>query len=193
MIMNSIGNKISELRKVKGYTQEELAELSKINLRTIQRIENDKNEPRGKTLKLICDILEIDPSEFKSNSMNNNNKSVLYILLNIFFYLLLNMILMFVIGFLTLDSEANLNSRIGAFLLSIFIPFYIVYITKSMNPIERVLKFGSGYILYIIMLLFARGLILGFQIGFIRTGLFQCLIISIGVLFYGNYLLKEEK
>jgi hypothetical protein len=43
------------------------------------------------------------------------------------------------------------------------------------------------------MLLFARGLILGFQIGFIRTGLFQCLIISIGVLFYGNYLLKEEK
>ena len=100
---------------------------------------------------------------------------------------------MFVIGFLTLDSEANLNSRIGAFLLSIFIPFYIVYITKSMNPIERVLKFGSGYILYIIMLLFARGLILGFQIGFIRTGLFQCLIISIGVLFYGNYLLKEEK
>jgi transcriptional regulator with XRE-family HTH domain len=191
--MNSIGNKISELRKVKGYTQEELAELSKINLRTIQRIENDKNEPRGKTLKLICDILEIDPSEFKSNSMNNNNKSVLYILLNIFFYLLLNMILMFVIGFLTLDSEANLNSRIGAFLLSIFIPFYIVYITKSMNPIERVLKFGSGYILYIIMLLFARGLILGFQIGFIRTGLFQCLIISIGVLFYGNYLLKEEK
>jgi transcriptional regulator with XRE-family HTH domain len=191
--MNSIGYKISELRKVKGYTQEELAELSKINLRTIQRIENDKNEPRGKTLKLICDILEIDPSEFKSNSMNNNNKSVLYILLNIFFYLLLNIILMFVIGFLTLDSEANLNSRIGAFLLSIFIPFYIVYITKSMNPIERVLKFGSGYILYIIMLLFARGLILGFQIGFIRTGLFQCLIISIGVLFYGNYLLKEEK
>ena len=191
--MNSIGNKISELRKVKGYTQEELAELSKINLRTIQRIENDKNEPRGKTLKLICDILEIDPSEFKSNTMNNNNKSVLYILLNIFFYLLLNMILMFVIGFLTLDSEANLNSRIGAFLLSVFIPFYIVYITKSMNPIERVLKFGSGYISYIIMLLFARGLILGFQIGFVRTGLFQCLIISIGVLFYGNYLLKEEK
>jgi transcriptional regulator with XRE-family HTH domain len=191
--MNSIGYKISELRKVKGYTQEELAELSKINLRTIQRIENDKNEPRGKTLKLICDILEIDPSEFKSNTMKNHKKSVLYILLNIFFYLLLNIILMFVIGFLTLDSEANLNSRIGAFLLSIFIPFYIVYITKSMNPIERVLKFGSGYILYIIMLLFARGLILGFQIGFIRTGLFQCLIISIGVLFYGNYLLKEEK
>ena len=125
--------------------------------------------------------------------MNNHKKSVLYILLNICFYLLLNIILMFVIGFLTLDSEANLNSRIGAFLLSIFIPFYIVYITKSMNPIERVLKFGSGYFSYIIMLLFARGLILGFQIGFMRTGLFQCLIISIGVLFYGNYLLKEEK
>jgi transcriptional regulator with XRE-family HTH domain len=36
--MNLIANKISETRKTKGLTQEELAELSKVNLRTIQRI-----------------------------------------------------------------------------------------------------------------------------------------------------------
>ena len=190
--MSSIGKKIYEIRKVKGYTQEDLAELSKINLRTIQRIENDKNEPRGKTLNLICDALEIDPSEFQSNTGENHKKSFFSIILNIIFYFLLNLILMFTIGYLTLDSAANFNSRIGAFLLCIFIPFYIVYLTKNMNPTERVLKFGSGYISYIILLLFARGLILGFQIG-VRTGLFLCLIIAIGVLFYGNYLLKEEK
>ena len=36
--MTIIGKKIIDARKVKGLTQEELADLSKINLRTIQRI-----------------------------------------------------------------------------------------------------------------------------------------------------------
>lgn len=57
--MSIIGKKISEARKSKGLTQEELAELSKVNLRTIQRIENNESEPRGKTLTLICEVLEI--------------------------------------------------------------------------------------------------------------------------------------
>ena len=189
--MSSIGKKIYEARKIKGFTQEDLAELSKINLRTIQRIENNKSEPRGKTLNLICNALEIDLNEFQE--INQNRKiNIFSILLNLIFYFLLNLLLAFIIGYLSLDSEANLNSRIGAFLLSFFIPFYIVYLTKNMNPTERVLKFGSGYIAYILLLLIVRGLITGFQIGY-RNGLFLFLIIAIGVLFYGNNLLKEEK
>ncbi|WP_439482718.1 helix-turn-helix domain-containing protein [Cyclobacterium plantarum] len=58
--MSIIGKKISETRKSKGLTQEELAELSKVNLRTIQRIENNESEPRGKTLILICEVLDIN-------------------------------------------------------------------------------------------------------------------------------------
>ena len=58
--MNIIGSEISKARKAKGLTQEELAELSKVNLRTIQRIENGENEPRGKTLVLICEVLDLD-------------------------------------------------------------------------------------------------------------------------------------
>lgn len=189
--MSSIGKKIYEARKIKGFTQEDLAELSKINLRTIQRIENNKSEPRGKTLNLICNALEIDLNEFQE--INQNRKiNIFSILLNLIFYFLLNLLLAFIIGYLSLDSEANLNSRIGAFLLSFFIPFYIVYLTKNMNPTERVLKFGSGYIAYILLLLIVRGIITGFQIG-IRNGLFLFLIIAIGVLFYGNNLLNEEK
>ena len=46
--MNLVGVKIKELRKKKGFSQEELAETAKVNLRTIQRIENNENEPRGK-------------------------------------------------------------------------------------------------------------------------------------------------
>ena len=70
--MSIIGNKISEHRKAKGLTQEELAELSKVNLRTIQRIENDENEPRGKTLILICEVLDINIEDL-SNTKNETN------------------------------------------------------------------------------------------------------------------------
>ncbi len=76
--MNIIGKKISETRKSKGLTQEELAELSKVNLRTIQRIENNESEPRGKTLILICEVLDIDvedlinsKKQFEANTNSN--------------------------------------------------------------------------------------------------------------------------
>lgn len=61
--MSIIGKKIQETRISKGLTQEDLAELSKVNLRTIQRIENNESEPRGKTLSLICDALGISLEE----------------------------------------------------------------------------------------------------------------------------------
>lgn len=61
--MNEIGNKIKELRKKKGFSQEELAENSRVNLRTIQRIENNENEPRGKTLNLICHALDVNAED----------------------------------------------------------------------------------------------------------------------------------
>ncbi|RSK41660.1 helix-turn-helix domain-containing protein [Mangrovimonas spongiae] len=61
--MNEIGKKIKELRRKKGFSQEELAESAKVNLRTIQRIENNESEPRGKTLNLICEVLEINAED----------------------------------------------------------------------------------------------------------------------------------
>jgi transcriptional regulator with XRE-family HTH domain len=61
--MNEIGQKIKEVRKRKGLSQEDLAEASHINLRTIQRIENNESDPRGKTLHLLCSVLEINSEE----------------------------------------------------------------------------------------------------------------------------------
>ncbi|MBZ9786684.1 helix-turn-helix domain-containing protein [Psychroflexus sp. CAK57W] len=51
---------MNEIGKKKRLSQEELAESAKVNLRTIQRIENDESEPRGKTLNLICGVLDIN-------------------------------------------------------------------------------------------------------------------------------------
>lgn len=50
---------IKEARMAKGYTQKELAELSGISIRSIQRIENGVLEARSYTLKTLCGILDI--------------------------------------------------------------------------------------------------------------------------------------
>lgn len=53
MNQHEIGRKLSELRKNKGLTQEELAIRCGVNVRTIQRIETGTVSPRIATLKLI--------------------------------------------------------------------------------------------------------------------------------------------
>tara|TARA_R110001583_G_scaffold63217_2_gene185286 strand:- start:10276 stop:11127 length:852 start_codon:yes stop_codon:yes gene_type:complete len=55
-----LGKKISELRKAKGLTQEELVEKCNIGVRTIQRIEAGEVTPRSYTIKIILDALESD-------------------------------------------------------------------------------------------------------------------------------------
>lgn len=186
--MNIIGKKISETRKSKGLTQEELAEMSKMNLRTIQRIENNESVPRGKTLNLICEVLEINSEELLSIEKQNRKKTSINIIINATFLIPLNIVLMSIIGYLTLDSEANLNSRVGAFLLSFFIPFFIVFKTQKMSGIERMLKFGIGFIVYIIIAFFS----IKYQ-ATILTGLIPCLIICLGILYYGKELIKPAE
>jgi len=54
---HDLGTKITDLRKAKGLTQEELAELCNISVRTLQRIETGKVEPRAFTLNVIFSAL----------------------------------------------------------------------------------------------------------------------------------------
>lgn len=58
-----LGKKISDLRKEKGLTQEELVDLCNINVRTIQRIESGEVTPRSYTLKTILKALNYDLEE----------------------------------------------------------------------------------------------------------------------------------
>jgi len=53
-----IGKKITELRKTKGLTQEELASRCGLNVRSIQRIENGEVNPRLSTLKILSEIFD---------------------------------------------------------------------------------------------------------------------------------------
>lgn len=66
------GKLIKELRIKKGMTQEELAELTELSARTIQRIENGEVDPRAYTLQMIAKALDVDFSIFIENESNED-------------------------------------------------------------------------------------------------------------------------
>jgi uncharacterized Tic20 family protein len=65
-----LGLKVSELRQLKGFTQEQLAEKCEVSTRTVQRIENGEVDPRAYTLHCLGDVLEFDFEE-QNNSQEN--------------------------------------------------------------------------------------------------------------------------
>lgn len=81
--MESIGERILKVRKQKGMSQEQLADLSKINLRTLQRIEKGDNEPRGNTLKQICEVLNINIEELVDYGKIDDRKYIIFLHLSV--------------------------------------------------------------------------------------------------------------
>ena len=53
-----LGRKIADLRKAKGYTQEELVEKCNLSVRTLQRIESGEVLPRSHTIRVIFAALD---------------------------------------------------------------------------------------------------------------------------------------
>ena len=71
--MKNFGDKLKEVRKIKGLSQEELADSANVNLRTIQRIENNESEPRGKTLNQICLVLNLNIEDLLDHGKKDDN------------------------------------------------------------------------------------------------------------------------
>ncbi len=56
--------KLVAIRKLKGYSQEKLAEKAGINIRTLQRLEKNFAQPQPHTLKILADSLEVTIEDF---------------------------------------------------------------------------------------------------------------------------------
>ena len=87
--MKEIGNRIREIRKQKGLSQEDLANAANINLRTVQRIEKDQSEPRGKTLQLICEALHVEPEGLLTHGKHPDRKFLFFFHLSAISFLVL--------------------------------------------------------------------------------------------------------
>ena len=81
--MKTIGQKIAEIRKQKGFSQEELSENSKVSLRTIQRIEKDETDPRGATLKAVCDALQINIEDILDYGKHEDKTYLIFLHLSV--------------------------------------------------------------------------------------------------------------
>tara|TARA_R110002050_G_C8749065_1_gene498732 strand:+ start:155 stop:736 length:582 start_codon:yes stop_codon:yes gene_type:complete len=158
--MENIGQKIVELRKSKGYTQEDLAEKAKVNLRTIQRIENDENKPSGNTLKLICEALDTLPEKIIDYEKKEDLKLLVLMHLSVITYLVIpigNILIPLIFWVSKKDKIIKLDEK-GTRLLNFQIIWTILTtITLSAALLTATLELTNpenGYISYVLLFLF---------------------------------------
>ena len=153
--MKEIGKKIKELRKKKGLSQEELAESSKVNLRTIQRIENNESEPRGKTLNLICEVLNINAEDILDYGKQADKSYLIIFHLSVIAFLAIpvgNIILPLILWMNKKDRIIGLK-QIGANLLNFQIVWSVVtFISITAFALFKIMHYGTYEILFYVFI-----------------------------------------
>jgi transcriptional regulator with XRE-family HTH domain len=127
--MSTIGEKICEIRKRKGLTQEELSKLSNINLRTLQRIEKGETDPLGNTLKSICKILDISIEDLLDFGKTKDIKVIQLLYASVLSFLIIplgNIIIPLILWITKRDKIIDLNKH-GLMLLRIQILWTLLF------------------------------------------------------------------
>lgn len=127
----TLGSQVEKLRKRLGFSQELLAEETGLNLRTIQRIENNETVPRADSLKRITDALKVTPDELIDYSLVED-KTYLKILnisaLSFLFFPLLGIILPLIFWIMKRDKIKDVDF-IGKKIMNFQITWIIVLFT----------------------------------------------------------------
>ena len=162
--MTEIGKKIKEVRKKKGLSQEELAESAKVNLRTIQRIENNESEPRGKTLNLICNVLNINAEDILDYGKQMDKSYLIIFHLSVIVFLAIpigNIVVPLILWMNKKDKIIGLK-EIGANLLNFQIVWSIfTFISIFTFALFKIMHYRTYNILFYVFIgLYALNIIL---------------------------------
>ncbi|NOX86968.1 MAG: DUF4870 domain-containing protein [Chlorobi bacterium] len=162
--MNEIGKKIKEVRKKKGFSQEELSDAAGVNLRTIQRIENNESEPRGKTLYLICEVLGINIEDVLNYGKETDTNYLIFFHLSVLSFLVIpvgNIIIPLILWLTKKDKIIGLK-EIGANLLNFQIIWSVFAFTSiTTYAFFKIIHYGTIEILfYVFVGLYAMNIIL---------------------------------
>lgn len=112
-------NKVKTIRESQNITQNELAEISGLSLRTIQRIEAG-NSLKGYTLKVIAQSLKTQPQElFHSREENINIERAKLINISALSGLIMPFGEIILPLFLTLKTKDEINKNIGKNIVSV--------------------------------------------------------------------------
>jgi len=166
MNKNLLGQRIKELRKQKGMSQEYLAEESGLSLRTIQRIENGETNPTGESLKRLSNALNVNPDELIDWSVKVDKRYLTFL---------------------------NLSALTFLFfpLLGILIPFILW--TARKGKIKNINKLGKDLINFEItwtLLLFSFPFLwlLLAKIGLLKNLTLSIIFIIVGVMYFINFI-----
>ncbi|WP_158844366.1 helix-turn-helix domain-containing protein [Algibacter sp. L1A34] len=125
----NLSQRVKTLRNLKGMTQESLAENSGLSLRTIQRIENNKTEPRGDSLKRLAIALKTTPDDLLDWAIQED-KGYLTLMslsaLGFLFFPVLGIIIPLVFWILKKDKLKHVD-KIGKSILNFEITWSIIF------------------------------------------------------------------
>ncbi len=162
--MNETGKKIKEIRKKKGLSQEELAESAKVNLRTIQRIENNESEPRGKTLNLICEVLDINAEDVLDygKQLDKNYLAIFHLSVVVFLAIPVGNIIVPLILWMNKKDKIIGLKEIGANLLNFQILWSIItFLSITGFAFSKIMHYGYyPILLYVVIGLSVLNIIL---------------------------------
>lgn len=137
MNQEKIGSLMKELRKEKGFTQEQLAEKFNVSSRTISRWENGRNMPDLDILIEMSDYYEIDLRELlngerKSEDMDKELKETVLMVADY-----------------SNEEKSKLNTRMHLMFLVGFLDFLVFFIIEGLglentSPYEEISSFGLG-------------------------------------------------
>lgn len=124
-----MSKRVKEIRTKRGISQEKLAEISGLSLRTIQRIENNETVPRGDTLIRIANSLKVSPEELiNSKIIEDINFLVLLNLSQLGFILFpfLGIIIPLILWLLKKDKIKNVD-ELGKTILNFQITWTLLF------------------------------------------------------------------
>lgn len=133
---NQLAQKIKALRKSKGLSQEALAEIAGLSLRTVQRIENENKNPSGDSLKRLSTALGVSPDYLLEWEPNENTNFLLILAFSpilCIFNPFLAIIVPLILWSLKKNQIKGVN-RLGVKVLTIQIAWIILYfILRTIN------------------------------------------------------------
>ncbi len=119
---DTLANAIISARKRKGYTQEDLAAITSLTVRTIQRIESGDTFPRAYTLQTLATALDIPFADIQKYGQTNKKEAITdiepadefhvqqIILLSTFSFLFVPVIHFLIPAFVLQKNKARLTS-----------------------------------------------------------------------------------
>jgi uncharacterized Tic20 family protein len=107
-----LSKKIKELRTRMGLSQGELADISQLNLRTVQRIESGETEPRGDSLKRLANALNVMPNDLIEWTEKEDNGLLIFLNLSTLAFIafpIMGIIVPLIIYMLKKDQVKGIN------------------------------------------------------------------------------------